>query len=114
MEIQTYKQFTPSTHDARGLGLPDRQDWLVCPVTQSRDSEALERSNFRVAVRRLGGESETVEVHRFGHWACGWFEILLVAPSRLPDAQGLAESLDDYPVLDEMDLSELENEEEIG
>lgn len=109
--MRTYAQFRPTGFDASGLALPDRQDWLVAPVSQTRDSEALDQSNFATALSRLGGESETIEVHRFGHWGPGWFEIILIDPSdtaRVEVAESIESSLEDYPVLDEMDLSNRE------
>ena len=114
LDVKTYRQFAPSTYDIRGLGLPSRQDWYVVPVTQNRDSPAYEVSNFRVALRMLGGEAEgEVEVHRFGHWACGWFEILLVSPSAVKAEQSACEierKLENYPLLDEDDVAELEED----
>ena len=44
----TYREFRPSGFDVKGLGLDDRQDWLVAPVTVNRDSNCLERSNWEV------------------------------------------------------------------
>jgi len=111
--MQTYSQFRPTGFDARGLSLPDQQNWLVAPCGRNRDSDALTESNFRCCLKALGGESDTVEVHRFGHWACGWLEIIIVQPGS--DAERIANeiesSLADYPVLDDMDFSELENEQ---
>lgn len=112
--MKTYSEFRPSQFDSRGLGLDSRQHWLVAPVSQTRDSGPLDRSNFRVALASLGGESETVEVHRFGHWGPGWFEIIVIDPAdeaRIADAEGMEAALSDYPVLNEMDFSELEQEE---
>ena len=51
---------------------------LYVVVCQNRDSDCLTRSNFRMALKRLGGESDSVVFHRFGHWACGWWEALCV------------------------------------
>lgn len=110
----TYKEFRPTAFDCRGLGLPDQQDWLVAPVSQNRDSEALSRSNFECFVKAMGGESEDVQVHRFGHWGPGWFEIVLINPARadlVKQAQEMEDSLADYPVLDEMDFSQKEQDE---
>jgi len=111
-QLMTYREWRPTGLDARGLGLPDRQDWFVLPVMQTRDSNALDESNFATALERLGGESDAVEVHRFNHWGPGWFEIILAAPGT-PEAS-IAEDIDralaDYPVLDEMDYSEREFE----
>ena len=93
----------------------DRDEYydLLVVLTRTRDAGELEESNWRTALEMLGGESETVEIHRFGHWACGWWEALCVAPNSEAQtiAEGIVESLEDYPVLDEDDWSELENEE---
>jgi hypothetical protein len=56
-------------------------------------------------------EGEDWEIHRFGHWGRGWFEIILIRPgtetARI--AQELADSLEAYPILDESDWSETEH-----
>jgi hypothetical protein len=110
-EMQTYREYQPTGFDAKGLGLHDRQDWIVAPVGRNRDSEVLSNVNFETALEMLGGESETVEVHRFGHWGPGWFEIILVSPERAQDVEEIEGALENYPVLDESKLSEKENEE---
>lgn len=103
-----YKDFRPTAHDAKGLGLDDRQDWLVLGVAHNRDSSVLEESNWAMALEDLGGESDTVEVHRFGHWGPGWFELILVAPGSqaAEDAEAIEAALADYPVLSDDDYSE--------
>jgi hypothetical protein len=91
--------------------IPD-SDWL-CLVTRNRDSDCLTISNFECALRELGGEGDNVEIHRFGHWACGWWEALAVK-SGTPEceiAERLFSRLQDYPVLDEEDWSDRECEE---
>jgi len=89
----------------------DLSTWCKGPG-QSRDSEILEQSNFDVALERLGGEHEgIVEVHRFGHWACGWFEHIMVNPKYLDKIKILREiasDLERYPVLDDFDYSDRE------
>ena len=109
--LQTYREYSPTQFDPRGLSLPDRQDWFVAPVGRNRDSECLAESNFASLVKALGGESDTVEIHRFGHWACGWFEIVLVHPSHEKELGELQCALASYPVLDDSDLSERETAE---
>lgn len=89
----------------------DRDEWLVAPVGRSRDSSAIEESNFAVALAELGGESETVEVCRFSHWAVGWVEEILVHPQHAASIDSLRKRLDDYPILDEQDCSEREQAE---
>jgi hypothetical protein len=81
---------------------------------QSRDSDALERSNFAAAIEMLGGENETVIVARAGHWACGWVEQILVHESDKKALQILSDiktKLEDYPVLDDDAFSQLEYDE---
>lgn len=104
----TYNQFQPTEYDARGLGIPERQHWLVLPCTHNRDSSVIQESNFAVALELLGGEGDSVEVHRFGHWANGWFEIILINPNcpQVAIAEELEEKLDSYGYLDEDDYYE--------
>lgn len=109
--MQKYSNWRPTAFDSSGLGLEDRQDWLVLGVIQTRDSEALVRSNFKVALEILGGEQDDlVEVHSFNHWGPGWFEIILVNPSLEDKAQEIEDSLENYPVLDDESFSEMEEE----
>lgn len=106
--MATYGTHRPTAYDRAGAFLPERQDWHVAPVSRTRDSSTLEESNFAVALETLGGESETVEVHRFGHWANGWYELILVAPERAGEVAAIAARLEDYPILDEEDHSSRE------
>lgn len=81
---------------------------------QHRESDALARSNFRCGLEALGGESETVIVVRERHWACGWVEWIAIHESNeaaLEYADSTLCALDSYPVLNEDDFCELENEE---
>jgi hypothetical protein len=78
---------------------------------QHRDSDAMDRSNFTVALAELGGESDTVLVIRENHWAVGWVEWIGIHESDTA-AQAKAESMlariENYPLLDEQHHSELE------
>lgn len=112
--MQKYSEFRPTQFDARGLGCRDQQDWFVAPVSQTRDSVPLDQSNFASCLKALGGESDNVQVHRFGHWGPGWFEIILINPACLDlvkTAEEIEAALADYPVLDEHDFSEREHAE---
>ena len=110
--MQTYSEFRPTSFDSAGAFLHDQQAWLVVPVSRTRDSGPFAESNFETALEMLGGESGIVEVHRFGHWGPGWFEIIIVKPDS--DAANIAEDietrLEDYPILDEEDCSNREYE----
>lgn len=108
-------EFRPTAYDsAIGAFFDDddpRRGWIVAPVSRTRDTGPLEESNFEAALANLGGESETCEVHRYRHWGPGWFEVILVAPERSGEVDRLAQTLEDYPVLDEDDLSRREWEQ---
>lgn len=83
-------------------------------VGQSRDSDALERSNFACMLRDLGGETETVLVVRESHWLVGWVEWIAIHQDderALQIADAIKGKLEDYPVVDEEHFSETEVEE---
>jgi hypothetical protein len=116
-EMIPYREWAPTAMDPRGLAGDriGRSDWLVGPVSITRDSEALSLSNWRVALRSLESvdpDGEDHEVHRFGHWGPGWFEVILIRPGTGAhrEAWGIECSLADYPVLSDDDFSELEHE----
>lgn len=112
--MKRYSEFRPTAFDCRGLGLSNQQDWLVAPCGVNRDSDALTRSNFRACLKALGGQSESVEVHRFSHWGPGWFELILIDPANteaVKTGEEIESALANYPVLDEEDFSQEENSE---
>lgn len=80
---------------------------------RSRDSQALEESNFESALKLLGGEGASVIVARSGHWACGWVEQILVhrrARRKVCVLAQIRRDLEDYPILDEGDHYERQSE----
>ncbi len=114
--LQPYNDFAPTAFDNSGAFLPDRQGWLVCAVSQSRDSGTLDQSNFashEAALKDVDPDGDDHETHRFGHWGPGWFEIILVRAKSTAHttAEDIASALSDYPVLDDEDFSEREYEE---
>lgn len=87
-------------------------------VGQSRDSDALERSNFACMLRELGGESDIVTVVRESHWAVGWVEWIAIeadgtaeSDKALETADEIKGALDDYPVVDESHWCEIEQQD---
>ena len=99
--------------------LPDSYSGAEWPeyfvfLSQTRDSDALTRSNFECGLRVLGGESETVIVVRERHWAVRWVEWIAIHESDVEAilaADDMACALADYLVLDESHFSELESTE---
>jgi len=86
---------------------------MLCAYGRNRDSDILRNSNFDAFLAALGGEGENVTVVRIGHWACGWCEYIGVREGS-PEAgiaESLRERLEDYPVLDEDDLTRREWED---
>ena len=109
--MQKYKEYAPTGWDSAGAFLPDHADWEVFPCGINRDSRLLDTSNWEVALKELD-ELEGYEVYRFGHWACGWFEVILLE-SGTPahdKAIEMAKRMEDYPILDEEDHSNREYE----
>lgn len=108
--MQTYGKYSPTQFDHSGAFLPDQADWLVMPCGRNRDSQPLDESNFDNALELLGGESDDVEVHRFGHWGCGWFELIIVRPGTpaADIAHDIETRLENYPLLNEEDVSQRE------
>jgi len=125
--LQRYADFRPTSFDPAGLARHrmgyddddcDRSSWLVCPTSQTRDSGTLAQSNYAqmlAALEECDPEGEHHEEHRFGHWACGWFEVIIVRPDSPAQkvAEDAASALADYPILNDEDHSERESEEQV-
>jgi len=113
-----YRDFAPTALD-RHIKVDGREDWEVIPfATRNRDSNALEVSNFEfteTALNEVQEEGENWEVMRFGHWACGWFEIIVFNPESLPirnKVEDIHTQYKNYVVLDEERYLELTEESE--
>ena len=108
--FERYGDFRPTAFDGH-ISLDDRENWAVAPVGRNRDSGCYDESNFVQFLEGLGGEGDHVEVHRFGHWGHGWFEIIIFDPDCeqvASAAYDMAGALQNYPVLNDEDLSERE------
>lgn len=84
---------------------PDMAD-LVMVISQNTGSDALDLSNFAVALERLGGWSKDVILKRSEHWAGSWIEVILVNPKSsklLQLAYQISQDLKELQVLDEND-----------
>lgn len=100
------------------------EGYYSAPVGQSRDSDALERSNWRIQWEALkplqadcqddDGDGQSPLIVRESHWAVGWVEWVAIHESNeaaLRAADKLAERLEGYPILSEDDFSNEEQEE---
>lgn len=115
--MNTYSEFRPTQFDPAGLGLDNRQDWLVCPVSYTRDDaeHTLARVNYDVLAKLLDEVDygcRDHEFHCFGHWGPGYFYLIIVRPgsecARI--AQECEGALADYPLLCDSTFSEREHE----
>lgn len=117
--MKRYKDWSPTQFDVKGLSADSKdpyRDWLVVGVIKTRDSDALDRSNFDAMTKYLLNEDPERNDHNrasFGHWACGWFEILMVKPGSKAFIEATKQEarLENYPVLDEFLMSEYEMED---
>jgi hypothetical protein len=108
-----YAEYAPTQFDGEGLFLDDRQDWDVLPIGVNRDTQdALTLSNWDTVQKMLEDAGIEHEIHRFGHWACGWFEIIIIAPGNEAFLSDLENRLEDYPAIDDVALSAKEAEQE--
>jgi hypothetical protein len=88
----------------------DWNGYYIGPCTMNRDSSPLECSNFDALIMEIP-ESETVVIVQENHWAVGWVKWLAIHKddaSAIRKAEDIARALENYPVLDEDDLSERE------
>jgi len=116
--LQRYSDFQPTSFDPKGLNLPEQQDWFVSPVSITRDTPSHDytASNWHIILEeldRLDPDQTDHEPCSFNHWGPGWFEILIVKPDTPSHAylQRVAARLEDYPILDEGDVSNREHME---
>lgn len=113
--LRTVAQWKPSGFD-HSIGdfsaIAHRQDWLVCPVMRTRGSDVLTRANWAAQDNALAAQAalDEVETHTFNHWACGWYELVIVKPNTRAHeiAAELACSLEDYGVLSDEIYAEME------
>tara|TARA_B100000745_G_scaffold271852_1_gene199463 strand:+ start:781 stop:1314 length:534 start_codon:yes stop_codon:yes gene_type:complete len=110
--MQKFKEYLTESKDLMlHVDTDNQSDWEILPVALSRDSGLVDTSNWDTAVGDLK-ELDGFDIHRFNHWACGWYEIIIVRPGSeaYTRALELVESLENYPLLDEEDHNNREYE----
>ena len=99
------------THPDSYIGTEFPEHFIM--LGRNRDSNLIDQSNFGAALKMLGGESETVIVHRASHWACGWVEVILIHENddaHLRIGNDIHKSLAEWPILDDEDHAAREAE----
>lgn len=92
----------------------EREGWLVA-LSQNRDSDALERSNWSVISSDImNADRDNVAIESVSHFLVGWVEYLLVRPDSpaATRAEEWLDRLESYPIADEDHFSALEWQEE--
>ena len=91
----------------------DLSDYYKGPA-KGYDADALDKSNFKVALEMLGGEGNGVLVGSFGGFGGGHEQIFVHkdAADKVAILQDIENKLTGYPVLDDSDYSEAQMEEE--
>lgn len=113
--MTTVRKYRPTGFD-HGVGVFGSMqaclDWLVSPIVVNRDSKLLEQVNWKAQCKTLEAlgdeELDNWRTHSFGHWACGWYEILIVKPGTKA-YKAVAEmecELSGYPILDDSAYSD--------
>lgn len=113
LSLQKFNHTDPATGETDNYIGPSFRGFLAFPLIKTRDSNCLEESNFEYckAVLLPLSKNGDVFVNRFGHWACGWYEMLLVNEKNqvaIECAEKILSKYSDYPVLDEDDFSDRE------
>lgn len=114
--MKKYKNWSPTIYDTKGLILKEKQEWFVAPVIKTRDASNLEKCNYEYLYDKLeeiDPDQETWEDFNFNHWACGWFDIIIVKPETeaFLICEEIESILEDDMCLDHDRLSELDEEE---
>ena len=104
---ERFSDSRPTGFDRRHGSFADAEphaQWYVV-LGQNRDSDALAKSNFECATSNLEACGEDAyHIHRFGHWGCGWYEVLIVNNENekaCTEADDMLRALADYPCLDD-------------
>ena len=86
-------------------------EYFVAPCINCRDADPLMESNWAYQLEYLGGESDTVIAVSENHFLVGWISWVAIHEDdvdALLRAEELMLRLENYPVLDEDDLSSRE------
>jgi len=114
-----YRDYQPTGFD-KHIKIEGREGWEVLSfISKNRDSKPLEITNFEYTQNALEGvqeEGENWEILEFGHWACGWYQIIITNPES-KEITGKVEEIEEmyrnHIVLDEERYMQIIQENEI-
>lgn len=121
--MQRYKDWAPGPGDIKGKGIHHLDnpymfnEWLVAPLIKTRDCDLLSQSNWDCVINLLEGpegeDHDDYEVLSWSHWACGWFDMIVVKQGTRAHVlmNQVETSLESYPALDEEDWMRREHDE---
>jgi hypothetical protein len=120
MTVTEYVHYCNTNGQPTGYHDNDGDELLMTGIVHTRDSDALVRSNFVSIFNHLKDLSNKnnlelgPDILRFGHWACGWVEYLVIPKNDIlvKETEQILNKLDDYPVFDEDLYSEYLYEDE--
>lgn len=61
IKLQRFGDHRPTQFDSRGVGSDGQEDWLVVPVSRTRDSGLLEQSNFEKTLESIERVTRRIE-----------------------------------------------------
>jgi hypothetical protein len=95
-------------------GGEDRSIWGMA-YSHNRDSDLAEESNWDSMIKLMTRHnSRSIQIILCNHWACGWIEYMLINTNHkkaMYRLYGILGRLEDYPILDDEDLSNREWEQ---
>lgn len=100
----------------------DKSDWLHSGIGQSRDSSLIEKSNWityvseltRLCYERQEETEDVFAIERQSHFLVNWVEHIVLNPDKqfaLNYNENVWKRLEDYPILNDELLSQLETED---
>ena len=93
----------------------DLSVWGFAPFGTNRDAEIITQSNHEYVLKELRKVSgKSVQIMQCSHWAVGWCDHIMVKTTATQTMEKLYElykRYDDYPILDEDDVTRREVEQ---
>jgi hypothetical protein len=90
----------------------DMREYYVFPISHTRDSGLLTNHNFNYCWNQLKKKARAgTGIYLFNHWACGWFELILINKNNsmaILLADDLISDYDNYPLFAENEYQEKE------